>query len=241
MGSGEDDGGRGGMLMLAGFGDNAGMFDNLRGTVLARRHRLLAFNMPGFGAPPLPGETTLDALAEAVADEARRTGARIVLAHSVASIVASLAALKACPLDTILSVEGNITADDAYFSGTAADYGDAASFREAFLARLAQMAETSPIHARYRDAVAMADPRALWQLGRDARRFSEARHPGEVLLSAARVAYLYDVPNCPPGTLGWLRAHPVDMRRLPGASHWPSVDAPDAVAAACEAALDALG
>ncbi|MCF8517895.1 MAG: alpha/beta hydrolase [Rhodobacteraceae bacterium] len=232
---------RRGILMIAGFGDNASMFDGLAETALAAEFDLFPFDMPGFGAPPLAGDTTIDALAQAVADEARRTGAEIILAHSVASIIASVALAKEHTLRMILSVEGNITADDAYFSGTAAEYDDPAAFRAAFLERLALKAQTSAIFARYHDNVAKADPQALWQLGRDARRFSDTRHPGEVLVAAGKVCYLYDVPNCPESTLAWLHAHAVDMRRLTGASHWPSVDVPDRLAAECIAAIHDLG
>ena len=226
-----------GILMIAGFGDNASMFDGLSATTLARKYALIPFNLPGFGAPPLDGETTIHALADALAKEARRTGAKIVLAHSVASIIASIALGQDCPLEMILSVEGNITADDAYFSGTAADYEEPATFRTAFLARLAVKAQSSPIFARYHDTVAKADPKALWQLGRDARRFSKTQHPGEVLAASGKVSYLYDDPNCPQSTLEWLRSHDIDTRRLSGASHWPSIDAPDRLSAECVKAI----
>jgi pimeloyl-ACP methyl ester carboxylesterase len=238
---------RAGILMIAGFGDNASMFDGLSTTELARKYALIPYNLPGFGAPPLDGETTIDALAEALAHEARATGAKIVLAHSVASIIASIALSKDSlskdglskdsPLEMILSIEGNITADDAYFSGTAANYEDPASFRTAFLTRLAEKAENSAIFARYHDNVAKADPTALWHLGRDAGRFSEAHHPGECLVASGRVSYLYDDPNCPDSTLDWLQSHDIDKRRLVGASHWPSVDAPDLLSTECLNAL----
>ena len=228
------------ILMIAGFGDNSSMFDGLRDTALADACDLLPFDMPGFGAPRLEGVTTIDALASTVAREADRTGATILLAHSVASIIASVALGKSALLDTILSVEGNITAEDAYFSGTAADYDDPLAFRAAFLDRLEKMAEGSQVIARYRDNVARADPTALWELGRDARRFSEAKHPGECLVAAGKVSYLYDSPNCPASTLDWLRSHPIDKRLLAGASHWPSVDTPALLASRCIEALDAL-
>ncbi len=223
--------------MIAGFGDNSSMFDGLGATALARDYDLIPFDMPGFDAPPLTGETTLQALAQVVAEKAQQTGAKIVLAHSVASIIGSLALGKEGPLDTILSVEGNITAEDAYFSGTAADYDDPSAFHAAFLERLDQKAHASSVFARYRDNVAKADTRALWQLGCDARRFSQTRHPGEVLVAAGKVSYLYDLPNCPESTLDWLHSHPIDKRLLSGASHWPSVDAPDLLAAECIKAL----
>ena len=223
--------GRPTILFIAGFGDDASMFDGLLSTPLAEGYNLAPLNLPGFGAPALNEETSLAALAEFVADAARETDAGIVVAHSVASIIASLAAKDPdCPLTTILSLEGNITAEDAYFSGTAADYDDPHVFRTAFLRRLDEMARSEPIVKRYRDVVSRADPIALWQLGCDARRFSSEHVPGKVLMSSAQVTYFYNPANCPKETLQWLEANPMNRIELKNATHWKSVDQPGLLA-----------
>ena len=215
------------ILCIAGFGDTAEMFAGLHETRLADSYHLLPLDLPGFGAPAMDIETTLESLARFVTGKAKETGAEIIVAHSVASIIASLAARQLdCPITTILSLEGNITPEDAYFSGTAADYDDPESFRTAFLKRLDEMAVSAPIVARYRQSVAQADPLALWQLGRDARRFSEACIPGEVLTEAADVTYFYNPENCPQSTLRWLDENPMKRVVLEEASHWASVDQP---------------
>lgn len=219
------------ILFIAGFGDDATMFAGLKTTHLAQTHRLLPLNLPGFGAPPLERGTSLNALARFVADAAREADAKVIVAHSVASIIASLAAtLPDCPITTILSLEGNITAEDAYFSGTAAGYDTAEAFRAAFLGRLGEMAVDAPIIARYREVVSRADPVALWQLGADAHHFSARNVPGDVLSEATRVTYFYNPDNCPKTTLRWLEENPMDRFVLKGASHWPSIDQPDQLA-----------
>lgn len=234
----ETDSERPAILLIAGFGDNSGMFSGLLDTHLARTYRLLPVDLPGFGAPPLEAETTLNALAEFVADKAGETAAEVIVAHSVASIIASLAAMQpGCPITTIISLEGNITAEDAYFSGTAADYDSPQAFRTAFLERLDEMAATEPIIARYREVVSHADPLALWQLGTDARRFSSDHVPGEILAAAADVTYLYNPRNCPETTLRWLADNPMKRTVLESATHWASVDQPAMLA---DAIADAL-
>ena len=227
------------IVLVAGFGDGAAMFSAMRDTALASRYRLQPIDLPGFaGTPALDGPTTLEALAGVVHEVALRERARIVVAHSVASIIASLAARRpGSPIDTILSLEGNLTADDAYFSGTAADHADPDAFRAAFLQRLDDMAVAQPIIRRYRAIASIADPRALWELGRDARRFSDDQVPGEVLCETATVWYFYNPENCPPSTLHWLRRHPMRTVKMSGATHWPSVDQPDALAQRILAAL----
>ena len=219
------------IIFIAGFGDNASMFKSLHDTDLAEEYHFLPINLPGFGAQALKVRTTLKELANFVAETAKGTDARIIVAHSVASIIASLAAKELdCPLTTIISLEGNITVEDAYFSGTAADYDDPYVFRSAFLRRLDEMAVSTPIIARYYKAIEQADPKALWQLGQDVRRFSNENVPGEVLASAGRVTYLYNPDNCPVDTLQWLETNQMELMILADASHWASVDQPKMLA-----------
>lgn len=230
------------ILCIAGFGDDASMFDPLVAEGWGLPVRFEPVSLPGFGAPALAGQaTTLDALADFVAGRAEAGGARCVLAHSVASIIATLAATRrGSPLDTVLSLEGNLTPEDAYFSGTAARYGSAADFRAAFLDRLGEMATGDPILQRYRARVARADPQALWELGCDAHRFSAETSPGALLLETPHAAYLYNPENLPAASLAWLAENPLPRYELPGASHWPSLDAPRLLAETIIEALEAM-
>ncbi len=219
------------IILIAGFGDNASMFDGLARTHLADDYRLVPLDLPGFGAPPLDTEATLRNLAQVVVDKAKETGSEIIVAHSVASIIATLAAQNPdSPLNTIISLEGNITAEDAYFSGTAADHDNPLSFRTGFLGRLDEMGRTEPIIRRYREEVSKADALALWQLGTDARRFSSEHVPGEILENAAKVTYIYSTQNCPDSTLRWLEKSQMARIVLDNATHWVSVDQPDLLA-----------
>ena len=219
------------ILMIAGFGDNSSMYAPLLETPLAQSHELIPLDLPGFGAPALDGETTLQTLADYVNETAVKREATTIIAHSVASIIASLAAsAEGSTLERIISLEGNLTAEDAYFSGRAAEFEDAASFRDWFLPRLAKKAESDPILARYTKAVAKADPQALWELGCDARRFSDEHHPGERLRDAAAITYIVNPENCAEASMAWLGGSGLATIKLPGASHWPTIDQPQQLA-----------
>lgn len=221
------------VLMIAGFGDNSSMYEPLLETTFAQAHELMPIDLPGFGAAALEGETTLKALADFVAAQAKKCGAQAMIAHSVASIIASLAAsAEGSPLKRIISLEGNLTAEDAYFSGRAAEFEDPESFRDWFLPRLAKKAESDAILGRYAGQVARADPQALWELGCDARRFSDEHHPGERLRDAADVTYVVNPENCAEASMTWLGGSGLARIDLPGASHWPTIDKPLALAKA---------
>lgn len=229
-----------GVLCVAGFGDDSSMFLPLVETELAARYRLVTFDLPGFGAEPaLAGrDATLSNLATVVREVAEAERTAVVMAHSVASVIASLAARHPdSGIHTIISLEGNLTAADAYFSGLAADYENPIAFHEAFLVRLDEMAQSDPLIARYRSRVVHADPHALWSLGCDAAAFSARFVPGEVLLESSEAHYLYNPGNCADPSMAWLSASGMSAIELPGASHWATVDAPDLVV---DATLQAL-
>jgi len=216
------------MLMVAGFGDDSSMFQPLFDTPLARAFKLLPINLPGFGAPPLPVPATLDALAGWLAVAIADTGATLLMGHSIASVIASLAAHKSVgQIETIISLEGNLTAKDAYFSATAARYDSADDFLAGFLPKLDQKATDNPILARYAHVVRRADAQALWALGCDVAKFSHIAHPGDLLRDCARAIYCYNPDNCADVSIAWLNSQPIDRILLEGASHWPSLDVPD--------------
>ena len=148
----------------------------------------------------------MDALGEFVDEKARAVGASGILAHSVASIIATLAAQRqGSPVTTIISLEGNLAPEDAYFSGTAAQYQNPEDFRAAFLARLGEMAKGQPEVARYKAQVETADPQALWELGCDANAYSESNVPGDALNKAAQAVYIYNPENISPSARQWLQ------------------------------------
>ena len=221
------------MLFVPAFGDDRGAFEPLLETELTESHRLVLLDLPGFGGSRrLEGATTLESLADVVHEKSLEEQASTIVAHSLASITASLAARRdASPIDTIISLEGNLTAEDAYHSGTASGFDNAVDFHHAFLARLDALMVDEPAIKRYRTAVAMADSQALWELGCDAYRFSSTNSPGAVLTETEDVWYLYNPGNCPRPTLTWLAKNPMRRLLMTGASHWKSVEQPHELAA----------
>ncbi|MDJ0960783.1 MAG: alpha/beta hydrolase [Acidimicrobiia bacterium] len=221
------------IVFVAGFGDHGGMFEALGDTVLGERYTILGVDLPGTGlSKPWAQRLTLQVAGELIAEVVHQEEATIIVGHSVGSVVASLAALTPdSSIRTVLSIEGNLTPADAYFSGSAAEYESAAAFRAAFLARLDEMAVDSPSVQRYREQVAAADPRSIWELGCDVAEWSRAQQPGDVLVrSADRVRYLFNPDNTPAESLDWLRDNEIVSIRLDGAGHWMAVDEPDLMA-----------
>jgi len=225
------------LLFLHAFADCGLTFAPLFDTALAERFRLVVIDLAGFGASPRQDNVlTIAQHAEHVAALARSlpaAGPIGLVAHSVASMIAVEAAPRLGELfGGLFSIEGNLTSDDAYFSGRAADFDDARLFKQRFLDDIWNLAQTRHILRRFFAAAVMADPIAMWQLGRDARRMSTGDAPGQAYRRVRPSLYCWSPANMAETTRHWIAKSDLDQHQLANASHWPSVDQPNETARA---------
>jgi hypothetical protein len=130
----------------------------------------------------------------------------------------------------LFSIEGNLTADDAYFSGRAADFDDPVLFKQRFLDDIWSLAQTRAILRRFHAAAVSADPLAMWALGRDAKRMSIRDAPGQA----------YRCANTTETARYWVSKSDIDQLQFAGASHWPMVDQPHETARAIASFFDGI-
>lgn len=225
------------LLFLHAFADCGLAFVPLFDTPLAAHFRLIAVDLAGFGAsPPRKDVLTIAQHAETIVALARSLsppGPIGLVAHSVASMIAVEAAPRLGVLfGGLFSIEGNLTAEDAYFSGRAADFADACSFKQRFLDDLWTMAQTSRVLRRYYAAATLADPTTLWQFGCDARRMSTGDAPGQAYRRIRPSLYYWSPANTAEATRRWIAKYDFDQHRFADASHWPMVDQPNETARA---------
>lgn len=214
-------------------------------TPLAERYRLIALDLSGFGAsPPRDGVRTIADHAEIVAALARAVAASApvgLVAHSMASMIAVAAAERlGARFGGLFSIEGNLTAEDTYFSGRAADFDEPAAFKQRFLDDVWAMAERRPIFRHYFAAAQAADPAAMWHLGRDARRQSIGDSPGQAYRRARPSLYYWSEASTTAATSRWILDSGLDHRCFADASHWPMIDQPAETARAIGAFFGAI-
>ena len=206
-------------------------------TPLAQHFRLVAVDLAGFGASPRQdGVLTIAQHAETIVALARSLSAAGpigLVGHSVGSMIAVEAATRLGEqFGGLFSIEGNLLAADAYFSGRAADFDDPCLFKQCFLDDIWEMAQTRNILRRFFAAAVMADPIAMWQLGRDARRMSTGDAPGRAYRHVRPSLYYWSPANTAEATRQWIANYDLDQRQFADASHWPTVDQPNETARA---------
>jgi pimeloyl-ACP methyl ester carboxylesterase len=224
------------LLCLHGFADNGLAFLPLSGTALPGYFELVLVDLPGFGgSPSKPGVALIRDYGKAIAELGSIISPREpvgLVGHSIASAIAVDAAeLLSSPPIGVFSIEGNLTEDDAYFTGRAADWDEAEAFKKAFLNEIWELAATNVELRRYFGGVVMAQAPAMWSLGRDAKRVSVGDAVGHAY-RALKVPNLYywSEATTPARTRQFIGAHSIPNRRYAAASHWPTIADPEATA-----------
>jgi pimeloyl-ACP methyl ester carboxylesterase len=233
------------LLFVHAMADCGLAFTPLFATPLAETFRLVAVDLPGFGASPRRDDVlTISQHAEAIvtlAHSLSSPGPIGLVAHSVGSMIAVEAASRLGErFGGLFSIEGNLTAEDTYFSGQAADFDDPYAFKRHFLDKLWGMAQAQPILRRFHGTATLADPVAMWTLGRDARRLSIGDAPGQAYLRIRPSLYYWSELSTVDRTRGWIAASGMAHRQFADASHWPMVDQPVATARAMQSFFDGI-
>lgn len=238
---------------LHALGDSHRCFRDAYRHPIAEHTRMFLFDLPGHGAsPPRRSGLSIDEAAQICVDLVLTFSAhrRVVLVgHSIAGIIATRAAqMLDCRPSLVISVEGNLTRADAFYSGQAANFEEPQRFYSAFQSRILQLAQRDDSVRRYFCSLHFADPHTLWTLGRSV---LNCATPGEDFVSlACPHIYYWDDLSVTKSSKAFLVTHAVPQRKLAGAGHWPMVASPamfysavleDVLADASKPAGDPLG
>ena len=222
------------VLCVPGFADSTTSWRPLV-AALDGQFDVIVVDLPGFGASPASREpVSIARLARTVADLVRRhcDDQVTLVGHSLGSVIAVGAAQQlGARCSGLMSFEGNLTPEDAYFSGQAADHDDPVEFKRAFSARVDRLVAQGHAPSSYADSVRGADAETMWTLGRDARvRGADGGFGAAYLGLRIRTRYFWASSTTPPATQRYLAQHTIAERQLPYQHHWPWSDTPDAVA-----------
>ena len=221
----------GAVWFLHAFADSGLAFSEVMDSQLDLQFDLYAPDFPGFGDSPLQRDrTSLDGASEVMielVDSVSPARELYLVAHSVASVVATRMAQHIGErVKGVFSIEGNLTAADAYFTGQAVEYNTGEEFKIQFLRQLHDLAADDIALMRYFSAASIAHPDALMGWGRSAVELGDVA--GDEF-AALKCPTLYYWSNADPPDY---RRHFIDQaglenRQYPGDSHWPMIDQPE--------------
>lgn len=224
------------LLFVPAFGDCGVCYNGVFGTDLAQRYRLVALDLWGFGASPARADVQsfadfCEAL-ERLVSKLTADGPIGLIAHSIAgSMAVEVAHSLGEKVAGVFSIEGNLTPDDAMFTGRANNFDDPLDFKASFLDDIWALGQESEALRHYYAGARMGDPRTMWSLGRDAGRVSEENRLGHSFRKLKRPAlYYWSKESTPEATQEWIATAGIRNETYLDAGHWPMVDQPEATA-----------
>ena len=216
--------------LLPGFAESHLCFRDAFKHEISKQARILLFDPPGLGASPARrnGMTIKDCAViwKDLIDSISEDKKIVLVAHSVAGIIASetAALLKKGP-SLIISVEGNLTSADAYFSGQAVNYNSPHDFYHRFSDSILNLVNSGDVPMSYYASLQFADPNTLWTLGKSTR---DHREPGidYLRLNCPKVYYWSD-ETLSSESKAFLHANDLTNRDMQGLGHWPMNTSPE--------------
>ena len=215
---------------LPGFAESHLCFREALKHEISNEYRIILFDPPGLGAsPPLENGLTIKECAIIWRDLIHKVSnsRKIVLvAHSVSGIIATETAsmLKNKPL-ALISIEGNLTKADAYFSGQTVKFDSHIDFYNSFSEKIMSLVNSNEVPMRYYSSLQFADPKTLWVLGSSA---VEYENPGVDFMNLkCPTLYYWSVESTSSESRDFIRQNSMNERRMDGLGHWPMVKEPE--------------
>lgn len=208
------------VLLIPGFGDGSVSWKGL----VSGRYSVAVVDLPGVGGGARLASISLTAMVEHLCDRiVQEVGPAVLIGHSLGSAIAVGAAAELpSQVVGVMSIEGNLTTDDGYFSAAAEEHGDAGSFVAWLVERVRGLVAQGDAPASYLASILQADPTTLWALGRDSARCGRADAFGAAYRALRQpTRYLWSRRSTPVATQRYLRAHGLDARESATAGHWP--------------------
>ncbi|MBI4196310.1 MAG: alpha/beta hydrolase, partial [Deltaproteobacteria bacterium] len=199
---------------------------------LAKNFRLFAPDFPGFGVSPfqsrrgsLRGSTRL--LGELI-DQFSKGRPILLVAHSLGGIVGTWTVQeRPKQVRAYISIEGNLTRSDTFFSGLAAKAKSAGKFYHFFKGQILAKARGHEELERYFASLRFADPRALIAWGRSGVEATGLDRSGEEFAGlTCRKIYFWGEESMAHRSREFLRDKDIDHRCFKKCGHWPMIEKP---------------
>ena len=224
------------LVFFPAFCDNGHCYKDVFSSALSERYHLIAVDLWGFGASP--GRADI----RTVSDFSRALE-RLVLGlwsdkpigligHSIAgSMAVEVASRLERKISGVFSIEGNLTSDDAMFTGKANNFDDPEAYKASFLNEVWEMGHASEALRHFYSGARLGDPQVMWHLGCDASRISVDNKLGEAFKQLSTPAlYYWSKSSTPTATQDWIAQSGIRNLVYDDAGHWPMVEQPDATA-----------
>ena len=218
---------------IHGFCCSGHLYENVFDSVLANDFSVYLPDFPGFGAtPPVTPPHTVADSARLLSDLIRRVGGDgpvYLLSHSLGGIVGTEAAKDlGRSVRGYVSVEGNLTKQDAFLTGLSADFDDAEAFYDHLVGIFLPMVQADPSLRRFMTGVLSADPDSVLAWGKScAEATGETKAGDEFRSLGIPTLFVWGEKGLPEMSREYIERHGMNHLSFANAGHNVMVDEPE--------------
>ncbi|MCI4671929.1 MAG: alpha/beta hydrolase [Bacteroidia bacterium] len=216
---------------IHGFADSGLAYKEAFESVLDEHFNLFVVDMPGFGVSPLnPGYLGLKeqaALLSTVIQEESPSTTRVnIVAHSLGGLLGTWICQEITSrINCFISVEGNLTEADGYFSSKPLDYDTAEEFATSFEEEIFQKAQQAETYRRYYSSLRLAEPEAMRNWSLSSQSFTQDNKCGiEFRELTCKKIYLWGERDTPVESIQFLKDNQIANHQYDGIGHWHMVE-----------------
>ncbi len=223
----------GDIWFIHGFGGSSLAFRKLFSTNLKNHFNIFVPDLPGHGNSPFQAEiTSLESVSHALTELINCVSKNkkiYLVTHSIGSIIGTWVAQKLKHrIGGYLCIEGNLTKEDAYFSGLAVQYETAQQFYDEYFKRIFDMAKENDAFKKYFASVCHAHPEAMMGWSKSSVIHSSIEQSGNDFVSLdCRKLYYWGKENTPAQTQEFIKSSSLPNKVFSNSGHWPMIDQPD--------------
>ncbi|MBI2083861.1 MAG: alpha/beta hydrolase [Deltaproteobacteria bacterium] len=218
------------LWFIHGFGESGLSFREAFSSPLARRFNLFVPDFPGFGVSPYQKKfSTLPAVTELFARVIKKFSRKrpiCLVAHSLGGVIGTWICERLhSQVVGYISVEGNLTRSDTFFSGLAAKAASPEKFYHDFLREIYRRSGDDESLQRYFASLRFSDPRGLVGWGRSGVKATGDNLSGrEFAALRCPKIYFWGNQSAPQESVDFLKAYSLANRCFKGSGHWPMID-----------------
>ena len=218
---------------IHGFCCSGHLYENVFDSVLVDDFSIYMPDFPGFGAtPPVSPPHTVADSALLLSDLIRRVGGDrpvFLLSHSLGGIVGTETALTlGRSVRGYVSVEGNLTRQDAFLTGLSVDFDDAGAFYDHLAGIFLPMAQADPALRRFAAGFLSADPDSVLAWGKSCAEATGETQAGDTFRTLEiPTLFVWGEKSLPEMSREYIERHGMNHLSFANAGHNVMVDEPE--------------
>ena len=212
---------------LHGFGDSGLAYQEVFDAPIQEAFNIYVVDLPGFGVSPIQEnylsiKDQASLLTTIIKEETLNQQAVNIVAHSLGALIGTWVSQNLPgKVNYYLSIEGNLTEADSYFSSKPLEYETAEAFSQAFEKEVFELGKSQGRFKRYFSSLKLANPEGMRNWSITSQEHIKTNKCGyEFKALQCKKLYIWGDKDTPQATQDFIQKHQLPNRLYPGIGHW---------------------